>query len=83
MKVLNIRGIDETVARDFSASASVRGMTQAEYLARLMELHRLVRELNWQTEDPEKPSWDLPYPEGFVRALGRHLAESGMFWVTS
>lgn len=37
-KSLTIRGVDESVAREFAAGAAVRGITQAEYLRRLLQL---------------------------------------------
>lgn len=37
-KFLNIRNVEEAVAREFSAGAAIRGITQAEYLKRLLKL---------------------------------------------
>ena len=37
-KILSIRGVDEDVSRQFAAGAAVRGITQAEYLKRLLDL---------------------------------------------
>ncbi len=37
-KFLNIRGVEDQTARAFSGGAAVRGITQAEYLARLLAL---------------------------------------------
>lgn len=37
-KILNIRGVDENVAREFAAGAAIRGYTQAEFLKKLLEL---------------------------------------------
>ncbi len=37
-KFLNIRGVEDSVAAEFSAGAAIRGITQAEYLARLIRL---------------------------------------------
>ncbi len=45
MKVLNIRGIDEDVARQFSAGAAIRGVTQAEFIGRLLALRNAASEL--------------------------------------
>lgn len=41
-KYLNIRNVDEDVARKFSAGATVRGLTQAEYLGLLVELREMA-----------------------------------------
>lgn len=35
-KILNIRGVEDHVAREFSVGANARGLTQAEYLRRLL-----------------------------------------------
>lgn len=37
-KILNIRGVEETVARQFAAGAAIRGVTQAEFLKLLLDL---------------------------------------------
>jgi len=37
-KILNIRGVDEKVAREFAAGAAIRGLTQADFLQKLLEL---------------------------------------------
>lgn len=49
-KILNIRGVDEEVSRQFAAGAAVRGITQAEYLGRLIELRERVAEAIQLTE---------------------------------
>ncbi len=57
-KILSIRGVDDLDARDFSSSAAVRGMTQAEYLHELIALHQMVRRWNWASADdlPNEPA---------------------------
>lgn len=37
-KFLTVRNVEESVAREFSAGAAIRGITQAEYLKRLLAL---------------------------------------------
>ena len=44
-KIIQIRGVREEVARQFSIGAAVRGITQAEYLFRLMVLRDTVADL--------------------------------------
>lgn len=40
MTTLYIRNVDESVARDAKRAAAVRGITLAEYVGRLVELHQ-------------------------------------------
>lgn len=40
-KFLTVRGVEDSVAREFSAGAAVRGINQSEYLRRLLQL-RLI-----------------------------------------
>lgn len=72
-KVLNIRGIDEEVARAFSGGASIRGWTQAEYLKRLLWLHSLVR-LDYRGEQ-----WNWKAPEETADAQG----DEALWYVTN
>lgn len=41
---MNIRSVPESAAALFRRSARARGLTQAEYLERLLELHARMRE---------------------------------------
>lgn len=41
-KILNIRGVDERVAREFAAGAAIRGLTQADFLQKLLELRMIA-----------------------------------------
>lgn len=55
--VLNIKGIEQRVQEDFALGAAARGITQAEYLKRLVGLHSLVRltyqpDCRWVWTDP-------------------------------
>lgn len=47
-KILNIRGVDESVHRRFSAGAAARGITQAEYLRRLLDYRDKSVSLVWR-----------------------------------
>lgn len=56
-KILNIRSVDEEVIRKFSGGAAVRGVTQAEYLRRLLNLredvvtaYQLSKQEDWGAE---------------------------------
>lgn len=54
-KILSIRGVDEEVSRQFAAGAAVRGITQAEYLRRLLDLREsavAALRLSQRTEPP-------------------------------
>lgn len=88
MKVLNIRGIDEEVARSFSVAAMAREWTQAEYLRRLMRLHSYLRldhspeYWTYTGEDAADPNgqWavaDIPHND-FIAQLGEYLAHEGL-----
>ena len=88
-KVLSIRNVSERDARDFAASAAVRGMTQAEYLSALIGLHQFVRRLQWETtedptdEDGGKGLWfvrgfDGKEDETVIHHLGTFLDNSSL-----
>ncbi len=77
-KFLNIRGVEDSVAAEFSAGAAIRGITQAEYLGRLIRLrgeafHRIgARDLDGM--DPNDPKAAARLLES-VRALQRFIIE--------
>jgi hypothetical protein len=97
LKVLNIRGIDEEVARQFAGGAAVRGWTQAEYLKQLLWLHSFVRldhrSDQWQWDGPEDgdqaysdaATWSLSEttPAYFIDELGKYLSRQRMLAVTA
>lgn len=62
VKILSIRGVDEGVSRQFSAGAAVRGITQAEYLKRLVELRERVADALQLSEHPYRGSHDNAEP---------------------
>jgi len=74
-KVLNIRGVNDSVARLFSAGAAIRGMTQAEYLAALVDLHLTIRMRHW-AYDAKTSKWTVGDAETFVDFLGRYLMDT-------
>jgi hypothetical protein len=99
MRILNIRGIDEDVARAFSAGAASRGWTQAEYLKQLLRLHSFVRldyrgeRWVWSSRDGSD-SWPVleedemwvpgeTDPVEFVAELGRYLSRQKLLAVTT
>lgn len=41
-KSLTIRAVEEDIAREFAAGAAIRGITQAEYLKRLLRFRMLA-----------------------------------------
>lgn len=56
-KIMNIRGVDERVAREFAAGAAIRGLTQAEFLKKLLEL-RMEACLAISTREGD-PKWAM------------------------
>lgn len=96
---LNIRGVDDEVARSFSGAAAARGWTQAEYLRQLVHLHSFVR-LDYRLErwewtppegvdehgcSPEEAVWRISgtTPEEFSDELGRYLSKTHLLAVTT
>lgn len=68
-KILSIRGVDEDVIRQFSAGAAVRGITQAEYLKRLIDLRESAVAAVRLTERTEPPLFSAAEAIDEVRAV--------------
>lgn len=69
-KILSIRGVDENVSRQFAAGAAVRGITQAEYLGRLLELRERVAEaFQLMERGVRRPGGDEAPPLSAAEAL--------------
>lgn len=72
-KILSIRGVDEEVSRQFAAGAAVRGITQAEYLRRLLDLRESVVAAVRLPERTDPPLFSAAEALDEVRALlGSH-----------
>ena len=66
-KTIAIRSVDDAIAERFARNAAARGMSQAQYLAALVELHSTMRALadsptsdgRWQQVQTELESLGL------------------------
>lgn len=80
MRRISIRGVDEAVARQFAAGAAARGITQAEYLRRLIDLRTEISaamELRDRTAPPffsAEEAWDLVRSAMIANCLGVHVS---------
>lgn len=76
-KILSIRSVDEDVIRLFSGGAAIRGITQAEYLQRLLELRC------WAVTAVQLSSREDHGPAAAIEVLRKALTELDLWDTTA